>query len=112
MNTRQHNWFITAIHVDASKILRHPKGWIKVEKFTRTFGYYNKYQHALRAVKKNYGNMCECLYNYLIMEKIGEGIHAIADDKTYWFKWDDAKNKWTPCDKPEWAMGMINWALG
>ena len=106
-------WFLTAIHVNEKKMLRHPiYDEIKVEKFTRTFGYYSGYQKALKAVEANTGNMCECLYNYLVMEKIGEGVHAIADDDVTWFKWNAKKNGWVPCARPEWAKGIINWALG
>ena len=102
-------WFLTSIHVDESKMLRHPKGEIKLEKFTRTFGFYHRTFDALAAVKENRMNMHECLYNYLVMERIAEGIHSICDDEE-WFKW--GKKGWTPCNKPEWAKGMVNWALG
>ena len=105
-------WFLTAIHVDETKMQRHPiYDEIKVEKFTRTFGYYRGFHKALEAVKKNTGNMCECLYNYLIMEQIGEGVHALGEE-VEWFKWNDTKNGWVPCARPEWAKGIINWALG
>jgi hypothetical protein len=103
-------WFITALDVDEKNLLRHPtNGEIKVTKFTRTFGYYRGYDNARLAVKENYCNMHECLYNYLVMERIGEGIHALCN-KEKWFKWKN--RKWTPCKKPAWAKGIINWALG
>ena len=102
-------WFLTSIHADESTILRHPNGGIKVEKSARTFGYYRGFQAAWEAVKNNTGNMRECFYNYLVMECIGEGVHALCNE-CEWFKWNG--NNWSSCKKPEWARGMINWALG
>lgn len=104
-------WFLTAIHVDMSTLRRHPKGEIKVEKFTRTFGYKWGYPQAIEAVMENHGNMHECLYNYLVMERIGEGVHSLAKDEV-WFKWSVRKQAWKPCKKPNWSNGMVNWALG
>ena len=109
-NDPKHIWFLTAIVVDESKMLRHSKGDIKVEKFTRTFGYHYGFENALNSVHHNHGNMHECLYNYLVMEQIGEGIHALAESY-HWFKWD-TNIGWKACDRPKWANGLTNWALG
>ena len=104
-------WFLTAIHVDESKMIVHPtKGEIKVEKFTRTFGYYRGFDKTSLAISENRCNMHECLYNYLVAERIGEGVHALCDNAR-WFKWGGKKG-WTACKRPKWAEGMTNWALG
>ena len=102
-------WFLTSVHVDLATLKRHPKGEIKVEKFTRTFGYKWGFESAMTAIRENHMDMHECLYNYLVMERIGEGIHALTEE-FYWFRWSG--RRWTPCETPEWARGITNWALG
>lgn len=104
------NWFLTSVEVKKFPEIRNPKtGEMKVTKFPRTFGYYHDYADALAAVRENRCNMHECLYQYLVMECIGEGVHALRE-KEEWFKWSG--KKWKPCKKPEWAWGMVNWAVG
>jgi hypothetical protein len=99
MSINNFQWFLTSI-VSTQKINR-----------TRTFGFYKEYSDAMWAVFKNQSNMHECLYDYLVMEKIGEGIHPeVVEEK--WFNFDDKLNGWRPCEKPEFAQGTINWALG
>ncbi len=110
--TDDHNqiWFLTSIEVKKFPKIRNPKtGEMKVSRFTRTFGYHIGYEKALKAVRENHGSMHECLYEYLVMECIGEGVHALCE-KEEWFKWKD--RRWMPCRKPWWAKGMVNWALG
>ena len=99
-------WFLTAIVVYGT--IKGPRGEIKAYRDERTFGYYRGFSKAYQAVKENRGSMEECLYGYLVMERIGEGVHALCADEQ-WFKWT---TKWTPCRKPDWAKGLTNWALG
>jgi hypothetical protein len=106
-NDPDHIWFLTAIVVD--EIIKGPRGEIKTKHFNRTFGYYHGWLRAYTAVKENRCNMHECLYQYLVMERIGEGVHALAD-YVKWFKWS-GKN-WKPCRKPKMFQGLTNWALG
>jgi hypothetical protein len=101
-------WFLTAIWAEV--IAKHPKtGEVLSKRVSRTFGYYRGFPSALKAVKENTGNMHECLYTHLVMERIGEGVHALTKDEQ-WFRW--FRNKWTPCEKPDWARGIVNWAVG
>ncbi len=100
-------WFLTAMHVEV--IATHPTGEMKTKRDTRTFGYYKGWNKAYAAVKENRCNMHECLYTYLVMENIGEGVHALCTDEQ-WFKWTG--KRWKDCRKPAWAKGMTNWALG
>ena len=61
-------WFLTAIA--CYKIEEGPRGCIKTDARSRTFGYYRGWQAALTAVRENRYDMHECLYNYLVMERI------------------------------------------
>lgn len=107
-NDPSQTWFITSIWIEI--IATHPtKGEIKGNRISRTFGYYKGWDKAYAAVKENRDNMHECLYNYLVMENIGEGIHACCNDEQ-WFKWTG--KRWKDCRKPNWAKGLTNWALG
>ncbi|KLU61109.1 hypothetical protein CEB3_c26790 [Peptococcaceae bacterium CEB3] len=53
---------------------------------SRCLGYYRDKQEALSAVNENRGGFDQGIYNYLVIEKIGEGIHAIVEEET-WFRW-------------------------
>lgn len=91
-------WFITAIDSQY-----HRRGAI------RTFGFFKNISDAQSAVENNQGEMHECLYDYLVLEKIDCGIHPLAQEEI-WYTWKD--ERWTPCEEPEWANATTNWALG
>lgn len=95
------NYFITSIY-DAPGLFVHRKA-------RRTFGYYHTLDEAFKAVEENRCNMQECLYNYLVVEGISEGIHPLVE-KEHWYEWID--NKWMPCNKPEFLKSTVNFALG
>jgi len=84
---------------------------------TRTFGYYKALLDAINAVENNYGDMQECLYNYIVIEELHEGIHSLVE-KEYWYNWvgerslSENSGKWVLCEKPDWAAGTINWGIG
>lgn len=85
----------------------------------RCFGYFTSQKLAMEMVEKNAGNLHECFYDYLVIEQIFEGIHGSAKE-ICWYKWSEQKNfldnhkgnAWQRCDKPEFAMGLTNWAIG
>jgi len=84
------------------------------ERIYRTFGFYNTYADAYKAVFENRCDMHECLYDLLVMEYIEEGIHPQVHT-TQWWKWNDIENKWEFLsieDNPVDAIGTCNWALG
>ena len=103
-------WFITAIvgkEISERTSYYHPK-----EK--RTFGFFNDPVECKKAVVENLGNMHEFLYNYIVVEKIPEGIHSRVEE-SYWWKWscDQPIPRWEPIpEKPEQFEGITNWALG
>lgn len=97
-------WFITSIYL---AVPENKESSTRAET-KRTFGFYSHPADAIEAVVTNRCNMHECLYNYLVIENIGEGIHPSAEYEE-WYKWED---KWVQCLKPEPLVGIINWALG
>lgn len=100
-------WFITSIYAGSDK---HPPPFNV--RTTRCFGFYMNYWEARKAIQENRGSMCECLYDFLVMEYMEEGIHAMAIHEEWW-KWDDALNKWIELEeKPEDFKGIVNFAIG
>jgi hypothetical protein len=95
------NYFITSIY-DMPGLFVHRKA-------RRTFGYFDTLEKAIDVVIKNSGDIQECLYNYLVIEAIGEGIHATVNQE-YWFYWEN--DRWTKCPKPEFLKHLVNFALG
>jgi phage protein U len=98
-------YFITAISVELFKNHKSPS--------SRCFGYHPTLEKAQQAVVENQGEMYECLYDYIVIEKYSPGCHTLADDKTYWYKWEHPD--WKPLkddETPSWAKGIINWAIG
>jgi hypothetical protein len=75
----------------------------------RCFGYYLYEYDAREAVRDNHGEMQECLYNFLVIEKIDEGIHRHAE-VIQWYEWRD--NKWTEISPPKFSVGICNYAIG
>jgi hypothetical protein len=78
--------------------------------FKRTFGYGLDKETALHYVRTNLGNMHECLYDYLVIERIKPGIHSVCDHDI-WFHWTGKRWKHQG-KKPLFAKGLINWAIG
>lgn len=95
------NYFLTSIY-DGPKMFVHRKA-------RRTFGYFDTLGKAYKAVSENQCNMQECLYNYLVIEGIGEGIHALCEEE-HWFCWEGSQ--WKVCEKPGFLKGTVNFALG
>lgn len=101
---RKFNYFVTSIAYYERKVLTQ-----------RTFGYFEHLKDAKRAVKENRCNMVECLYNYLVIEKIPANcIHPVTDPEKngyeYWYYAE--ANTWVECYKPSFSKGLCNWALG
>ena len=83
--------------------------WPRYDHCHRCFGYYLAEYGAREAVKDNYGQMQECLYNFLVIEKIDQGIHAIAE-VVRCYEWRD--DKWTEIPPPKFSEGIYNYAIG
>lgn len=78
---------------------------------SRAFGFFFTLNEAFDAVLQNHGNLHECLYDHVVIEKLGPGIHALCL-REYWFRWNIKEKKWKTCDKPVFATGLINWGIG
>lgn len=57
---------------------------------SRTFGYYNDRDVAIRMVELNNLDIHECLYTYAVIEHIPEGLYNLATERIF-FKWNEDK---------------------
>ena len=82
----------------------------------RCFGFYYFLPFAEQAVRENRCNIQESYYEYVVIEKIGTGIHAHATD-VKWFRWiysielnENEEPHWEECERPtgEQFDGIIN----
>jgi len=87
------------------------KGFEATIKNERCFGYFADKQDALKAADENWADMHECMYNWLVIEKIPEGLHAMPEEEI-WYTWDDGTKRWIHVDKPVWTEHIINWSIG
>jgi hypothetical protein len=97
-------WFITAL-VDSKETS---------ELLDRRFGFFDVLWKAEAAIKENRCNMHEYLYQYLVLEKIGPGIHPDVEE-TIWYKWDNKNEKWVKTPKSKIPIELscaTNFAIG
>lgn len=78
---------------------------------SRTFGYFAELSECYRALHENQCDMYEFCYEQAVIECIGEGIHAHAEE-IEWFAWDEKRGGFYEVAKPEWSIGWCNHALG
>lgn len=108
-------WFITAIC--SKETMERIAEQAKNPKYTplrnHTFGFYNSYNEAYEAVSQNRGSMCECLYDYIVLEYIECGIHPMVHAEE-WFVWDQHNRMWNyiGVNRPKEFDFVCNWALG
>ena len=58
----------------------------------RCFGFYKNFLEAEEEVKNNSCDMYEHLYNYIVIEKLNEGIFQVSTErKTYKFNFETRK---------------------
>ena len=77
----------------------------------RTWGYYPKYEMAATTLYENKTDLYEGCYEYAVIEKIGYGIAAIAEERQ-WFKWNKEKCGYFEIEEPECVKHLVNFAIG
>lgn len=81
----------------------------------RCVGFYTRYSDALHFIEKFGINGLDegGLYNYLVIEKMSEGIYSMSEEfEESWFKADFKKMKWKQIKKPEHFKSVINFGIG
>jgi hypothetical protein len=100
-------WFITSIA--PKEDLVPPK--VNRCRASRIFGFFNTYNEAYDAVTKNRCDMHECLYEYIVIEYIEDGIHPVARMEDWW-EWNKEEGRWEVTLKPTEFEGIVNWSIG
>ena len=78
---------------------------------TRTFGYFDDREKAVRSLHENWCDMHECLYRYAVIEEIGQGIHPDVQSRTF-FEYDKERNGFFEIEEPKEVKHVCNFALG
>ena len=77
----------------------------------RCVGYVDTYENAEEIVKNNEYDICETIYNYAVIEAIPSGIYQY-DTNEKWFHYNEIKDTYEKCDKPEFAKHMVGFGIG
>ena len=105
-------WFLTSLISNETLHRRAEKHGIRNEPRSRTFGFYDHYTEACKAIQENRGNMVECLYDYLVLEYIEQGIHPMVLKEEWWL-WSEGCGRWLAMEqRPAEYAGTVNFALG
>lgn len=77
---------------------------------SRCFGYRGTLTAARVDAMTDSGSMSECLYSWLCIERVEQGVHPVAEVMD-WYQWNDALKRWDLVNTgPEWARGVTNLA--
>ena len=79
---------------------------------SRAVGYAHKFENADRWVRENALNINECgYYPFCVIEPVVQGIYC-HPRKEHWYKFNQKKDEYEPCDKPDRFKQVIGWSLG
>ena len=77
----------------------------------RCFGYFQTFEEAEKAVLNNYCDIWETIHEYVVIEKVEDGIHQYDFNPT-WYKWNLEKECYEKTEKPDFADGYAGWGIG
>lgn len=88
-------------------------GWLDTG-HERLVGFYCILDDAIEAVLSNRCDMWETIYNYVIIEKVYEGMYGSATygSETWWFKWNKELGKYEPMEQPEFTKVFCGFTMG
>ena len=68
----------------------------------RCFGYFETFKEAEKTVLNNCCDIWEAIHEYVVIEKIEDGIHQFDLSPT-WYKWNLEKEEYEKVDRPDFA---------
>lgn len=77
----------------------------------RCFGYFETFKEAEKTVLNNCCDIWEAIHEYVVIEKIEDGIHQFDLSPT-WYKWNLEKEEYEKVDRPDFAKGYVGWGIG
>jgi len=78
---------------------------------TRPVGFFTKLEDAQNAVEENKPDYHECLYDFVIIEKFEEGAW-VGSTEEWWYQWNNERNCFEPCSRPECFKGISCFGMG
>lgn len=99
-------WFITVFE---KREINH-LGWPEYG-CCRTWGYYHDHNTALQALHENWTDMWETIYDYAVLEEIGEGL-CPTPESVQWFKYDHERDGYFEIEMPDGENGYTSFVLG
>ena len=78
---------------------------------TRCFGYYQNKSDAFNIVKENSYNINEFTYDYVVIEKINEGVHSYCIER-WFFRFDYSYKKYSLIEEPKIVKHYVNFSIG
>ena len=101
-------YFITGLQ----KIEKDEEDWLDTGA-SRTFGYYSDLEIAKEQVRKNACDIRECLYRYVLIEKIEEGLYQCCSKRNRWlYEFNENTEEYEPIEEPESMKGTCNFSIG
>lgn len=69
---------------------------------SRLIGWYGAYETAVSSVTKNLCGFDKCYYNYVLIEKVEEGLYMPTNSsERWWFKYDHETDTCVPVEEPK-----------
>ena len=78
---------------------------------SRCVGYFESLERAANLVESNACDLHETIYEFAVIEKLGEGIYPTPEEE-HWFAFNDALDRYEPIEKPSETNHTCNWAIG
>jgi len=104
------HWFVTVVQTGKDTFEDCPEIWKK--KYTRCWGYTDKFEDAEKAVLENYTDIHETCYQWVIIEEHVMDVFAIGTGLFQWYHWNKEKEGYERCRQPDWAKGVVHWGIG
>ena len=88
-------------------------GWLDCG-HERLVGFYTSLDDATNAVLENVCDLWETIYDYVVIEKVYEGLYGSTTygSQTWWFKWNRNLDKYEPMEQPEFTKCYCGFTMG
>jgi hypothetical protein len=101
-------YFITGLQ----KLETNELGWLDTGD-SRTFGYYSDLDIAKERVIENACDIHECVYDYVLIEDIREGLYQYCDKDHRWlYKFNEETEEYEVINEPECMQNVSGFAIG
>lgn len=78
----------------------------------RNVGFYVDFNNAYEIVHNNGGDLWETIYEYAMIEEVGEGLYGSAGMRTWWFKYNHETGLYDEIPMPEFCKNKFGFIIG